>query len=82
MRTTLTLEPDVAAMLEQVRKTHGLSLKETVNEALRQGFTQMLTPPPSRKPFRVEPLPIQRFLLPNVDDIHEVLAYGEGEDYR
>jgi len=82
MRTTLTLEPDVAAMLDHVRKKHGLRLKEAVNQGLRYGLQQMSHPKPSRKPFKVRPLPIGRLPLSNVDNIAEVLAYLEGEDYK
>lgn len=54
MRTTLTIEPDVEQKLKrQIAKT-GLSLKETVNNALRTGLTQ--TPRKARVPrFRVKP---------------------------
>ena len=41
MRTTLTLDDDVAAMLERLRKAREQSRKELVNEALRQGLKQM-----------------------------------------
>jgi hypothetical protein len=45
MRTTLSLDPDVAILLEKVRKAKRLSLKQAVNEALRAGLTQLATPP-------------------------------------
>lgn len=38
MRTTLTLDDDVAAMLHQVAKERGISFKEAVNTALRAGL--------------------------------------------
>ncbi|MGQ0569931.1 MAG: ribbon-helix-helix protein, CopG family, partial [Armatimonadota bacterium] len=47
MRTTLSLETDVAALLERIRRERKLSLKALVNEALRQGLKQ-LTEPPAR----------------------------------
>ena len=37
MRTTLTLDEDVAAILERLRKSRDTSLKDLVNEALRRG---------------------------------------------
>jgi len=40
MRTTLTLDDDVAALLEKTRQLKGLSFKQIVNEALRAGLTQ------------------------------------------
>jgi hypothetical protein len=48
MRTTLTLDDDVAAALERLRKTCNASLKDLVNEALRRGFKEMPTWPPWR----------------------------------
>ena len=54
MRTTLTLEPDVARRLEEETKRKGRGLKAVVNEALRRGFglPTASEPPPE---FKVEP---------------------------
>lgn len=52
MRTTLTLDDDVAAMLRQVAKERGISFKEAVNTALRAGLTADV-PRPRR--FTVQP---------------------------
>lgn len=82
MRTTLTLDDDVAALLERVRKSRKAGLKETVNEALRQGLRQMTTPPPRRKPYQTPSWDLGKCLVDNLDKISEVLAYAEGEDYR
>jgi len=38
MRTTLTLEPDVANLLREAMEREQASLKDVVNEALRRGF--------------------------------------------
>lgn len=38
MRTTLTLDPDVAARLERMTKERSISFKEAVNATLRAGF--------------------------------------------
>jgi hypothetical protein len=40
MRTTVTLDPDVAAQLRQLAKERGLSFKEVLNTTLRAGFTK------------------------------------------
>lgn len=54
MRTTLTLERDVAEALEREMRRSGESLKATVNSALRRGLE--LRRKPTRSPrFRVEP---------------------------
>jgi hypothetical protein len=38
MRTTLTIDDDVAIALERIRERGGLTLKAAVNEALRRGL--------------------------------------------
>ncbi len=38
MRTTITLDPDVAARLERLTKERSISFKEAVNATLRAGF--------------------------------------------
>ena len=44
MRTTLTLDDDVAALLRQQAATRGVSFKEMVNQALRAGIAREMTP--------------------------------------
>lgn len=45
MRTTLTIDDDLAAILEQERLRKGQSLKEVVNSLLRRGLElEQLTP--------------------------------------
>lgn len=39
MRTTLTLDPDVAHLLEEEKHRRRAPLKQIVNEALRRGLT-------------------------------------------
>jgi hypothetical protein len=38
MRTTLTLDPDVEAMVRAAMRDRGVSFKEAVNEAIRAGL--------------------------------------------
>jgi hypothetical protein len=82
MRTTLSLDPDVAALLEKVRKAKGLTFKQAVNEALRTGLTQLTTPGPRRARFRTGNADLGRCLIGNLDDIPEALAASEGEDFQ
>ncbi len=82
MRTTLTLEKDVAAALERLRKARKLSLKEVVNEALRRGLGQIAAPPPQRRPARTRAVSLGRCLVGNVDNVSEVLAATEGESFK
>ena len=40
MRTTVTLEPDVQALIRTAMKERGISFKEALNSAVRAGLTQ------------------------------------------
>jgi hypothetical protein len=50
MRTTLTLDPDVARLLEDAAHRERRPMKQVVNEALRRALTAQS---PRREPFRV-----------------------------
>jgi hypothetical protein len=82
MRTTLTLDPDVAAALERVRNASGLGMKEAVNEAMRRGLAQLEKRAEARPPFRTRTVDLGPCLVGNVDDVSAALAYAEGEDHR
>jgi hypothetical protein len=82
MRTTLTLDDDVAAKIERLRKTRNASLKDLVNEALREGLKHLVAPPRRRVPFRTEAVDLGRCLIGNVDNVAEALAVAEGESFR
>lgn len=52
MRTTVTLDPDVAAKLKQTAREGDITFKEAVNSTLRRGFEQ---PNRKSKPYRLPP---------------------------
>jgi len=82
MRTTLSLEDDVAALLERVRKEKKISFKAAVNQALRQGLREMTAPVRLRKPYRTPSVSLGRCLQGSLDDAAEVLVVAEGEDFQ
>ena len=82
MRTTLTLDTDVAAAVERLRKAGDGSLKDVVNEALREGLRRMEAPPPSHEPFVTRAVDLGRCRLGNVDNVADVLAVAEGDSTR
>lgn len=82
MRTTLTLEPDVAAQLKRTMRARGDSLKDTVNAALRAGLTVLSTPPSSNAAFSVRTFDLGPSLVGSLDNIEEVLSRVEGEKHR
>lgn len=76
MRTTLTLDDDVAKLLEKEQRRSGNSLKQVVNHFLRLGLT---TKQPARKPFKVTPINLG---LPHYDKVEDLLEYLEGPEHR
>ena len=82
MRTTLTLEPDVARRLERVQKERDSSFKAIVNEALRLGLDQLDRPARSAGSYRTTGWDLGRSRLSELDDVATALAFGEGELHR
>jgi hypothetical protein len=82
MRTTLTIDDDVAAAIERLRRGRDISLKEVINEALRRGIKEMSTPAKPRKKFRTRPVRLGALQVPSLDNIAEVLAVAEGETFK
>lgn len=80
MRTTLTLDPDVAAKARKSTAQLRKPFKEVVNEALRRGLEAMLAPP-AAKPYRTKPRPLGLREGFSYDDIAELLSRAEGEDH-
>jgi hypothetical protein len=82
MRTTLTIDDDLAAILERRRREEDKSLKELVNDALRRGLTARTAAEKPRKPFRTHPVSLGRCLIGEVVSVSEALAIAEGEDFK
>lgn len=56
MRTTLTLDEDLAEELNRLARRFGRSFKQVVNETIRRGLATGERPVSgNKKPFRVEP---------------------------
>jgi metal-responsive CopG/Arc/MetJ family transcriptional regulator len=45
MRTTVTLQEDVARAVERLRRERGSGVSEVVNDLIRRGLAQPRTPP-------------------------------------
>lgn len=82
MRTTLTLEKDVAAMIERLRKSRRQSLKSLINAALREGLSSLTVPNRRLVAFETQAVDLGRCLVGNVDDVAEAIASGENEAFR
>ncbi|MBA2338189.1 MAG: ribbon-helix-helix protein, CopG family [Acidimicrobiia bacterium] len=72
MRTTFTLDPDVAAELDRIRRAEGLGISEAVNRLIRRG----LAAPSPRRVFTLRSAPIG--LRVDVTDIGAVLDLLDG----
>lgn len=82
VRTTLSLDPDVAAQLTQLRTRHDRSFKQLINDALRAGLAQLERERPARGGPYTRSVSLGKARFPDVDDIGEVLALVEGEAFR
>jgi Ribbon-helix-helix protein, copG family len=82
MRTTLTLDDDVAAALERLRRSRELSLKVLVNEALRRGLKQLNKRPEQRHLFRTTAVALGHCRIGSVDNIADVLTLAEGDAFK
>ena len=82
MRTTLTIEDDVAALIERARSSTARSLKDVVNDALRRGLQAMNAPAPERPRYDTPASDLGRCLIGGLDDVAEALAAAEGEGFR
>ncbi len=78
MRTTLTLDDDVAESLHRLLRKRGGSLKLRVNEALRAGLRAIDPPPAPRQAVRTEGMDLGNCLVGSLDNVSEVLAMVEG----
>jgi hypothetical protein len=82
MRTTLTLDDDVAAALERLRKARDARFRDVVNEALRRGLKDMTARKPSPRRFRTRAVALGRLKIASLDNIADALAFAEGEGFK
>lgn len=82
MRTTLTLDPDVAAGLKRLRKQRDMRFKEAVNDALREGLRRLEETPKPGKPFKSRVASLGRCRIGSLDNVAEALALSEGDGFR
>jgi len=76
VRTTLSLDDDIANLLNQEIRRSGVSFKEAVNHYLRLGLTAAKQP--ARKKFVVKPLAIGLPPGLSYDNIGELIEALEG----
>ena len=82
MRTTLTLDDDVAAQLEQLRAREDRPFRQLVNDVLRAGLARIERQEPAPRGPYTRAVSLGEPRQPNLDDVSEVLAISEGERFR
>jgi hypothetical protein len=77
MRTTVTLQQDVARVVEQLRRERGSGVSEVVNDLIRRGLAQPQAP---AAPFRQRASEMHARL--DVTNVGEVLDSIDGPEAR
>jgi plasmid stability protein len=82
MRTTLTLDEDVAAKLKTEMRRSGSSFRDTVNDVLRHGLA-VRRKRPAAEPFEVRARDLGE-LRPglSLDNVGDLLEQAEGPQHR
>jgi hypothetical protein len=81
MRTTLTLDDDVAAKLKAEARRAGRPFRDIVNETLRRGLASRQAAVP-RKPFKVKARDLGLKPGLSLDNVAELLDQVEGPAFR
>ena len=82
MRTTLTIDDDVAARLKAAMKAERRPFRAIVNDALRAGLKALRQPPVAHKRYRTRGFDLGSSLVGSLDNVEDVLARVEGERHR
>ena len=82
MRTTLTLDNDVAVRLERERRKRAVPFKEIVNHALRAGLDSLDAAHRPKVDFHTEGFSLGQSRVGSLDNIEEVLSRVEGERHQ
>ena len=82
MRTTLTLDEDVATKLTSLARRTGRAFRDVVNDTLRRGLARPAAAPP-REPFKVRSRDMGR-LRPGLtlDSVADLIEQAEGPLHR
>jgi hypothetical protein len=82
MRTTLTLDDDVAARLKAAVKRQRRPFRAIVNDVLRLGLAGIDKRPPRRHAYRTTGFDLGTSLVGSLDNVEDVLLRVEGEHRR
>ena len=82
MRTTLTLDDDLAGILQKKARQQGHSFKEVVNGLLRAGIAATGGEPPLRQRVKVVARPLGLKPGYDPDKLNQLVDELEAENYR
>lgn len=78
----MSLDDDVAILLERRRAERHMTFKEALNDALRRGLAIADDAEQAeRAAVTTQPLPLGRRLIGDIDNVAEALAAAEGEAF-
>ena len=81
MRTTINIDDDVLDRARNLADEQGMPFRLVINEALRAGLDQVEAPA-RRRPYQTQSRPMGLKKGYDLDNIQELLAQTEGEDFR
>lgn len=81
MRTTLTIDEDLAARIARLQRDRAVPLRVVINDALRRGLPALEEGEDEAPSTFRTPTWIGQPRLPSLDDVSEVLAHAEGDDF-
>lgn len=79
MRTTVTLDADLAPQLKRLRRERSVSMARVVNELIRAGLE---APRRRQKPYRMKHTFGARLLVQHLDNAMELIEQLEGPSRR
>jgi len=84
MRTTLTIDEDIAVRLAEIRSRDGERFKTLLNRVLRAGLAELDAGGrrATGRTFSTKTYPARCLLPEGTTSTHDMLAFGEGEDRK
>jgi hypothetical protein len=81
MRTTITIDDDIAARLLRLAEDQKKNKKDIINEILRRGLEEARENP-SIKKYTTRGKDLGQCRYPSMDDISDIIAVAEGESHK
>jgi hypothetical protein len=81
IRTTVTLDDDVAERVKRESRSRGASFRETLNDLLRTSLVA-LESEGRRRTLRIRPTHMGYTVGLNYDNVESLIEFGEGDRHR